>query len=279
MGRLVQLKRRRRAFLCLTVDTAAKRFSWMEGGVTTAGTQLPLSHQWRHPAVIKDNSSLLMFSLCTHTTSYTPEVGGVSGANLNTDHIPLTRPWEIWQTLLKPPVRAGLTQSGFRLLQRSRCTRMSEIRAWKPLEVTKTILLLSFQLHLNTCTRLVNVDVHQCYKTETFGFSYHSRFFKSASKPKEKSRSASSTTSISRDECRSRFWALRCASTRDGVPTTTSGFSIRMGLFEDDMLSVAARDKRQWGTFYNSWMNSPLRWQVSLSRDVGHPDVPWAVRR
>lgn len=62
--------------------------------------------------------------------------------------------------------------------------------------------------------------------------SYQSKFFKSASKPKEKSRSASSTTSISRDECRSRFWALRCASTRDGVPTTTSGFSIKIGLFK-----------------------------------------------
>lgn len=64
--------------------------------------------------------------------------------------------------------------------------------------------------------------------------SYHSKFFKSASKPKEKSRSASSTTSISRDECRSRFWALRCASTRDGVPTTTSGFSIKIGLVKYD---------------------------------------------
>lgn len=35
--------------------------------------------------------------------------------------------------------------------------------------------------------------------------SHHSRFFRSASKPKEKTRSASSTTSISRDVCRTRF--------------------------------------------------------------------------
>lgn len=61
--------------------------------------------------------------------------------------------------------------------------------------------------------------------------SHHNKFFRSASKPKEKSRSASSTTSISRVECRTRFWALRWASTRDGVPTTTSGFSIKIGLF------------------------------------------------
>lgn len=66
---------------------------------------------------------------------------------------------------------------------------------------------------------------------KVFVHAYHSKFFKSASKPKEKSRSASSTTNISRLECRTRFWALRCASTRDGVPTTTSGFSIKIGLF------------------------------------------------
>lgn len=91
--------------------------------------------------------------------------------------------------------------------------------------------------------------MRHCYKSEMLWFSYHSRFFKSASKPKEKSRSASSTTSISSDECRTTFWALRCASTRDGVPTTTSGFSIRMGLFKNDMFSVMVRDKRQCWIF------------------------------
>lgn len=132
---------------------------------------------------------------------------------------------------------------------------------------------LSFQLNRNTSARIENMDMH------VFWFSHHSKFFKSASKPKEKSRSASSTTSISRDECRTRFWALRCASTRDGVPTITSGFSIRMDLLKDDVLSVAVYNKRQCCILYNPRMSWPLRWQVCLPRDVGHPDVPWAVRR
>lgn len=122
------------------------------------------------------------------------------------------------------------------------------------------------------------------FKTRT---SHHNKLLRSASKPNEKIRSASSTTRTSREACRSRLCALMWASTRDGVPTTTSGFSIRMGLSTDEIrwnhkpLSRVCKVLRSRARkVLQSWARlPPLRGNVRLAGDVGHSDVSGAEGR